>query len=64
VTIVVLAMVCLLAGIPCRNTGERLVASNQTWAIDWKLPDGTTWHGAWKAGLPAVAPLPHSFSPS
>jgi hypothetical protein len=58
VTIVVLAMAGLLAGTAFRNTGERLVVSNETWVIDWKLPDGTTWHGAWKAGLPAVAMHP------
>ena len=57
-TIVVLAMAGLLAGMAWRNTGERLVASNETWVIDWKLPDGSTWHGAWKAGLPAVAMHP------
>ncbi len=55
VTIVVLAIAGLLAGMAWRNTGERLVASNETWVIDWKLPDGSTWHGAWKTGLPAVA---------
>jgi hypothetical protein len=58
VTIVVLAMAGLLAGTAFRNTGERLVTSNETWVIDWKLPDGSTWHGAWKAGLPAVAMHP------
>jgi hypothetical protein len=58
VTIVALAMAGLLAGTAWRNTGERLVASNETWVIDWKLPDGSIWHGAWKAGLPAVAMHP------
>jgi hypothetical protein len=58
VTIVVLAMAGLLAGTAFRNTGERLVGSSETWVIDWKLPDGSTWHGAWKAGLPAVAMHP------
>jgi hypothetical protein len=58
ITIVVLAIAGLLAGIAWRNSGERLVASNQTWVIDWSLPDGSTWHGAWKAGLPAVAMHP------
>jgi hypothetical protein len=60
VTIVVLAMAGLLAGMASRNTGERLLASNQTWIIDWKLPDGSTWHGAWRAGLPAVAMHPRN----
>jgi hypothetical protein len=58
VTIVVLAMAGLLAGIAWRNSGERLVTSSETWVIDWKLPDGSAWHGAWKAGLPAVAMHP------
>lgn len=58
VTIVVLVIAGLLAGLAWRNTGERLVASNETWVIDWRLPDGSTWHGAWKAGLPAVAMHP------
>jgi hypothetical protein len=58
VILVVLAMAGLLAGIAWRNSGERLVASSETWVIDWKLPDGSTWHGAWKAGLPAVAMHP------
>jgi hypothetical protein len=60
VTIVMLAMVGLLAGTAWRNTGERLVASNETWVIDWRLPDGSTWHGAWRAGLPAVAMHPRN----
>jgi hypothetical protein len=59
-TIVVLAMAGLLAGIAWRNTGERLLASNETWVIDWRLPDGSTWHGAWRAGLPAVAMHPRN----
>ena len=58
VTIVALVMAGLLAGTAWRNSGERLVASNETWVIDWKLPDGSIWHGAWKAGLPAVAMHP------
>jgi hypothetical protein len=58
VTIVVLAVAAVLTGMASRNTGERLVASNETWVIDWKLPDGSIWHGAWKAGLPAVAMQP------
>jgi hypothetical protein len=58
VTIVVLATAGLLVGMASRNTGERLVATNSTWVIDWKLPDGSTWHGAWKAGLPAIAMHP------
>jgi hypothetical protein len=47
VILVVLAMAGLLAGIAWRNR-----------VIDWKLPDGSTWHGAWKAGLPAIAMHP------
>jgi hypothetical protein len=38
VTIVVLDIAGLLAGMAWRNTGERLVASNQTWVIDWSSP--------------------------
>ncbi|MET4482673.1 hypothetical protein [Bradyrhizobium sp. F1.13.3] len=59
-TIVVLATAGLLAGIARRNTGERLLASNETWIIDWRLPDGSTWHGAWRTGLPAVAMHPRN----
>lgn len=59
-TIVVLATAGLLAGIAWRNTGERLLASNETWIIDWRLPDGSTWHGAWRTGLPAVAMHPRN----
>jgi hypothetical protein len=59
-TIVVLAMAGVLTGIAWRNTGERLLASNETWIIDWRLPDGSTWHGAWRAGLPAVAMHPRN----
>lgn len=60
VILVVLAMAGLLAGMAWRNTGERLVVSNETWVIDWRLPDGSTWHGAWRAGLPAVAMHPQN----
>ncbi len=60
VTIVVLAIAGLLTGIAWRNTGERLLASNKTWVIDWRLPDGSIWHGAWRAGLPAVAMHPRN----
>ena len=58
VPIVVLAITGLLVGMAWRNTGERVIVSNETWVIDWKLPDGSTWHGAWRAGLPAVAMHP------
>jgi hypothetical protein len=50
----------LLAGQAWHNTGDRLVGSNVTWIIDWHLPDGAIWHGAWKAGLPATAMRPYN----
>jgi hypothetical protein len=58
VTIVVLVVAGLLAGMASRNTAERLVTSSETWVIDWQLPDGSLLHGAWKAGLPAMAMHP------
>jgi hypothetical protein len=36
------------------NTGTRIVGSDDTWIVDWKLPDGTVLHGAWNAHVPAV----------
>lgn len=50
----------LLAGQARHNTGDRLVGSNVTWIIDWRLPDGVIWHGAWKAGLPVIAKQPYN----
>ncbi len=50
----------LLAGMAWHNTGDRVVRSNATRIIDWHLPDGSIWHGAWKAGLPVIAMRPHN----
>ena len=49
-----------LAGVAWHNTGERMVATSTTWIIDWRLPDGSIWHGAWKAGIPMIAMRPHN----
>jgi hypothetical protein len=59
VATVVLTVGGLLAGMAWHNTGERIVASGYTWIIDWHLPDGSIWHGAWNAGIPAIAMRPH-----
>jgi hypothetical protein len=37
-----------------------MVASSTTWIIDWRLPDSAIWHGAWNAGIPAIAMRPHN----
>ncbi|WP_299813131.1 hypothetical protein [Tardiphaga sp.] len=56
----IMALVVLVAcGVPglvawC-NTGTRIVGSDQTWLVDWHLPDNTILHGAWNARSPAVA---------
>jgi hypothetical protein len=60
VTIVLLTAGSLLAATAWHNTGERMVVSSYTWIIDWRLPDGSVWHGAWKAGLPVIAMRPHN----
>ena len=60
VATVVLTAGGLLAGMAWHNTGDRIVRSNDTWMIDWLLPDGSIWHGAWKAGLPTTAMRPHN----
>jgi hypothetical protein len=60
VATVLLAAAGLLAGQALHNTGDRLVGSNVTWIIDWRLPDGAIWHGAWKAGLPVIAMQPYN----
>lgn len=58
VATVLLAAAGLLAGVAWHNTGERMVGSNTTWIVDWRLPDGSVRHGAWKAGLPLIAMRP------
>ena len=40
VTIVLLTVGALLAGTAWHNTGKRMVGSNTTWTVDWRLPDG------------------------
>jgi len=59
-TMVVLAICSLAAGIGWRNTGERVIVSNETWPIDWTLPDGSIFHGAWKAGFPVIVMRPRN----
>ena len=60
VATVLLVAAGLLAGFGWHNTGERMVVSGQTWIVDWRLPDGSIKHGAWKAGFPAIAMWPHN----
>jgi hypothetical protein len=55
VATVVLAAGSLLAGMAWHNTGDRIVGTNDTWHIDWRLPDSGIKHGAWRAGLPMTA---------
>jgi hypothetical protein len=57
---VLLVAGALLAGLALHNTGERMVASNATWIVDWRLPDGSIKHGGWNAGLPMIAMSPHN----
>ena len=59
-SIVVLAVCGLAAGTAWRNTGERVIVSNETWPIDWILPDGSIFHGAWRAGFPVTAMRPRN----
>src|ERR1019366_1811447 len=59
-SIVVLAVCGLTAGTAWRNTGERVIVSNETWWVDWNLPDGSNLHGGWKAGSPAIAMRPRN----
>jgi hypothetical protein len=60
VTTLPLAAGALLAGLAWHNTGERMVGSNTTWIVDWRLPDGSIKHGGWNAGLPMIAMSPHN----
>jgi hypothetical protein len=57
---VVLTVCSLAAGIAWYNTGERVIVSNETWWVDWTLPDGSNLHGGWKAGFPAIAMRPRN----
>jgi hypothetical protein len=60
VALVVLVACAVPATLTWRNTGTRIVGSDSTWIIDWHLPDDTVLHGAWKAGMPAVAMQAHN----
>lgn len=53
--LVVLVACAMAAAFAWRNTGTRLVGSDDTWIVDWRLPDGAILHGAWNARTPAVA---------
>jgi len=55
-----LTVCSLAAGTAWYNTGERLIVSNETWWVDWTLPDGSNFHGGWKAGFPAIAMRPRN----
>ena len=59
-TSVLLAAGGLLAGLAWHNTGERMVGSRATWIVEWRLPDGSIKHGAWKAYLPVIAMRPRN----
>lgn len=59
-SIVVLTVCSLAAGTAWYNTGERVIVSNETWPIDWTLPDGSIFHGAWRAGFPVTAMRPRN----
>jgi hypothetical protein len=37
-----------------------MVGTSTTWDVDWRLPDGSNLHGAWKAGIALVAMGPHN----
>ena len=59
-SIVMLTVCILAAGTAWYNTGERVIVSNETWWVDWTLPDGSNLHGGWKAGFPAIAMRPRN----
>jgi len=59
-SIVVLTVCSLAAGTAWYNTGERVIVSNETWWVDWTLPNGSNLHGGWKAGFPAIAMRPRN----
>lgn len=60
VALVVLVACAVPATFALRNTGMRIVGSDSTWIVDWHLPDDSVLHGAWKAGMPAVAMQAHN----
>lgn len=56
ITVLIVSVACAAAAaFAWRNTGTRLVGSDDTWIVDWRLPDGAILHGAWNARMPAVA---------
>ena len=55
VALVVLVACAVPATLAWRNTGTRIVGSDDTWIVDWHLPDGSVLHGAWNARMPVVA---------
>jgi hypothetical protein len=55
VALVVLIACAVPGALAWHNTGMRIVGSDATWIVDWRLPDGTILHGAWNARVPAVA---------
>jgi hypothetical protein len=61
----IVALAALVAGAVLsaeawHNTGTRMVGSDVSWIVDWHLPGDTVLHGAWKAGMPAVAMQAHN----
>jgi hypothetical protein len=58
-TIVLLAIVGWPTGLAWHNTADRLVVSHENWIVDWRLPDGSIMHGAWRAGFPVAVMTPH-----
>jgi hypothetical protein len=60
IALVVLVVCAVPVTLAWRNTGTRIVGSEVTWIVDWQLPDGAVLHGAWKAGMPAVAMQAHN----
>jgi hypothetical protein len=60
VALVVLVTCAVPVTLAWCNTGTRIVGSDATWIVDWHVPDGAVLHGAWKAGMPAVAMQAHN----
>jgi hypothetical protein len=60
VALVVLVACAVPGALAWHNTGMRIVGSDATWIVDWRLPDGTVLHGVWNAGMPAVAMQAHN----
>jgi hypothetical protein len=60
VALMVLVACVVAVTLAWRNTGARMVGSDDTWIVDWHLPDGTVLNGAWNARMPAVAMQAHN----